>query len=137
MAKDFGLTEKQKKFADSYLISGNAKQSCAEAGYSTKGRSADTQGSKLLSNANIQKYLEEQRKVTGAKHVITRDKVIDKLSRLMDHEDPKVQLKAIDTINKMCGFNEPEKQDVTGSLDVAITYQVVGSREDVKELKGE
>lgn len=135
--KNEGLTDKQNKFADAYHLSGNATESAIKAGYSSKGKSAEVQGSVLLRNPKVRDHINKLKKSAGAKHIITRDKILDKLSGLMDNEDPKVQLKAIEVANKMCGFNEPEKQDVTGSLDVNIMYQVVGSREDVDKIKGE
>ncbi|MCI1921961.1 MAG: terminase small subunit [Liquorilactobacillus nagelii] len=54
------LTLKQKKFADEYLISGNATDAAIKAGYSKK--YAHTNASKLLQNTAIKNYIAERRK---------------------------------------------------------------------------
>lgn len=52
------MTVKQKKFADEYLIDGNATQAAVRAGYSKK--TAYSQGERLLKNVEVQKYIQEQ-----------------------------------------------------------------------------
>ncbi|MFT8392433.1 MAG: terminase small subunit [Liquorilactobacillus ghanensis] len=54
------LTLKQKKFADEYLISGNATEAAIKAGYSEN--YAKAQSSKLLVNVGIKNYIAERRK---------------------------------------------------------------------------
>ena len=54
------LTLKQKKFADEYIISGNATDAAIKAGYSKK--YAHTNASKLLQNTTIKNYIAERRK---------------------------------------------------------------------------
>lgn len=49
--KQIKLTEKQKRFADECIISGNATQSAIKAGYSSK--YANTNASKLLQNTTM------------------------------------------------------------------------------------
>ena len=49
------LTLKQQRFADEYIISGNATQSAIIAGYSKKYAATNTD--KLLKNTNISKYI--------------------------------------------------------------------------------
>lgn len=50
------LTTKQRRFIDAYLVSGNATQAAIEAGYSE--RSAYSQGSRLLKNAEVLEQVE-------------------------------------------------------------------------------
>lgn len=52
---EFGMTPKQRKFADCYIKSGNATQAAIEAGYSEK--TARSQGQRLLTNVDIKKYV--------------------------------------------------------------------------------
>ncbi|MFT8491571.1 terminase small subunit [Oenococcus sicerae] len=54
------LTLKQKKFADEYIISGNATDAAIKAGYSKK--YAHTNASKLLQNTTIKNYIAERRR---------------------------------------------------------------------------
>ena len=61
------LTLKQKRFADEYIISGNATESAIKAGYSKK--YANTNASKLLRNTTIKKYIDERLKILESEKV--------------------------------------------------------------------
>lgn len=52
------LTNKQKRFADEYLVDLNATQAAIRAGYSEK--TARSQGQRMLTNVDIKTYIEEQ-----------------------------------------------------------------------------
>lgn len=52
------LTIKQKRFADEYIISGNATEAAILAGYSE--RTARSQGQRLLTNVDIAGYMRER-----------------------------------------------------------------------------
>lgn len=52
------LSLKQKKFADEYIISGNATKSAIEAGYSKK--TAESIGSRLLRNVKVSGYISKR-----------------------------------------------------------------------------
>ncbi|MEK3819680.1 terminase small subunit [Cytobacillus sp. FSL W8-0315] len=54
------LSEQQKKFADLYIASGNAKQAYIEAGYKAKGNAAEASASRLLRNVKVATYIEER-----------------------------------------------------------------------------
>jgi phage terminase small subunit len=54
------LTQKQKKFADSYIESGNATKAAKKAYKPSNDASARSIGSQNLTKLNIQDYLEEQ-----------------------------------------------------------------------------
>lgn len=57
------LTIKQKKFADGYIISGNATESYKLAGYKySNSNVAGVEGFKLLKNPKIKSYIEEKLK---------------------------------------------------------------------------
>lgn len=52
------LTVKQKKFADEYIISGNATEAYKKAGYkASSDRIAGVEGHKLLRNPKIETYI--------------------------------------------------------------------------------
>jgi phage terminase small subunit len=53
------LTEKQKRFADYYIESGNATDAY-EKSYRCKRSTADTNGPKLLGNTRIKEYINER-----------------------------------------------------------------------------
>lgn len=52
------LTIKQKRFADEYIITGNATEAAIRAGYSSKYAATNTD--KLLKNTNIRNYIDER-----------------------------------------------------------------------------
>lgn len=61
MVSEVKLTEKQKRFADDYIIHGNATEAYKTAYPSVKKDStARTNGSRLLTNANISEYIKER-----------------------------------------------------------------------------
>lgn len=68
------LTQKQKRFVDEYLVSGNATQAAIKAGYSTK--TAQRTGSENLSKPLIKSAIEkrtvelESKKIGDAKEVL-------------------------------------------------------------------
>jgi phage terminase small subunit len=74
------LTEKQKRFADEYLIDLNAKQSAIRAGYSPK--SAEQQGSTLLSNPKVSAYISERMARHSARTGVNQERIIRELARI-------------------------------------------------------
>lgn len=52
------MNERQKRFADEYIISGNATQAAIKVGYSEK--TARSIGQRLLTNVDISKYIKER-----------------------------------------------------------------------------
>lgn len=74
------LTPKQKLFVKHYLIEQNATKAARKAGYSSK--SANRAGSRMLSNVDIQKAIQE---VVGKHHEeldLSIDKVLQRLSSI-------------------------------------------------------
>ena len=78
------LTLKQKKFADEYILSGNAMKSAVEAGYSKKYAKSDSH--KLLENTGIKSYIDERLKEIESKKTATHQEVIEYLTSVMRGE---------------------------------------------------
>lgn len=77
------LTEKQKLFADEYLIDLNATRAYKKAYKSCKkDETARVNGSRLLTNANVIKYIDERIKEREKRTEITQDKVIKELAAI-------------------------------------------------------
>lgn len=74
------LTEKQKKFADEYLINLNATQAAIKAGYSKK--TADVQGVRLLGNVKVQEQIKKRQKELEHKTEITQERVLRELANV-------------------------------------------------------
>ena len=75
------MTNKQKRFADEYLIDCNATQAAIRAGYK-RSEYTDTNANKLLENTSvaeaIEKAMAERSKRTG----INQDRVVEELAKL-------------------------------------------------------
>lgn len=75
------LTEKQKRFADEYIISLNATQAAIKAGYSKK--YANTNASKLLHNTTIKQHIDEQLAKISSEKVADAQEVMEYLTSVM------------------------------------------------------
>lgn len=53
------MTEKQKRFAEEYMRTGNSRQAYINAGYSSSENSIDVNASRLLNSDKVQKYIFE------------------------------------------------------------------------------
>lgn len=82
-----GMTEKQKKFADEYIISLNATQAYKKA-YSSvkKGDVARANGSRLLANANVRAYIDERLEQLKSERVADQQEVLEFLTAVMRGE---------------------------------------------------
>lgn len=78
------LTLKQQRFADEYIISGNATQSAIKAGYSKKYAATNTD--KLLKNTNIKNYIDERLKELEDKAIAKQEEVLKYLTSVMRGE---------------------------------------------------
>lgn len=79
-----GLTLKQKKFADEYIISGNATQSAIKAGYTKK--YANTNANKLLHNTTIKTYIDERLAKLDSEKIADQKEVMEYLTAVMRGE---------------------------------------------------
>jgi len=122
------LTPKQELFAQTYIKTGNATEAYRTA-YNVKSKSHNTinvQASKLLKNTKINLRVKELQSKLTEKHTITKDKILNRLQEIVYEQEKlgvdKIDLtamnKAIDTMNKMLGFNEAEKVEHSGKLEI-------------------
>ncbi|KJE27183.1 terminase small subunit [Geobacillus kaustophilus] len=74
------LNEKQKRFADEYLIDLNATQAAIRAGYSP--RSAAEQASRLLKNAKVRAYIDERMAELSKRTGVNQERIIRELARI-------------------------------------------------------
>lgn len=74
------LTEKQKRFADEYLIDLNATQAAIRAGYSP--RSAGEQASRLLKNAKVRAYIDERMAELSRRTGVNQERILRELARI-------------------------------------------------------
>lgn len=77
------LTPNQKIFADEYLIDLNATRAYKEAYKNVKkDETAAVNGSRLLRNAKVKKYIEEKMKAREKRTEITQDQVLAELAKI-------------------------------------------------------
>ena len=79
-----GLTLKQQRFADEYIISGNASQAAIAAGYSKKYAAQNTD--KLLKNTKVKSYIAERMAELDSKKIAKQEEVLAYLTSIMRGE---------------------------------------------------
>lgn len=107
-----GLTERQDVFVKTYLSNGfNAEQAAIAADYAPK--NARQRGTELLNNDRVKKVLDSERKRIANKFDVTREYILKGLCGIFDGSDnDKTRIAAASEINRMCGFNEPERKEI-------------------------
>lgn len=78
------LTLKQKKFADEYIISGNAYQSAIKAGYSENYAKGNV--IKLLENERVKAYIDERLKEVESTKIAKADEVLQTFTKILRQE---------------------------------------------------
>lgn len=78
------LTDKQRAFAEAYIICLNGKQAAIQAGYSAK--TAEVAGSRLLRHVHVKEYIQIKRKEVVQrvenKFEVTIDRVLQEMARI-------------------------------------------------------
>ena len=142
MKKKDKLTLKQKRFADEYIISGNATQSAIKAGYSKK--TAGVIAVENLEKPNIKAYIGERLKELDDKAIAKQEEVLQYLTAVMRGQsksavvvieglgeglsearlinktpDEKDRIKAAELLGKRSGAFT-EKVDISGDMSLSI-----------------
>lgn len=78
------LSIKQKRFADEYIISGNAYQSALKAGYSKNYSKGNVV--KLLENVSVKAYIDERLAEIDNKKIADQQEVLEYLTSVMRGE---------------------------------------------------
>lgn len=146
MKKKDKLTLKQKRFADEYIISGNAYKSAIEAGYSKSYAKGNVV--KLLENVSVKAYIDERLEAINSAKIADQTEVLQYLTavmrgttqsavvviegegdgfssaRLMDNTpDEKEKLKAAELLGKRYGaFTDKVEVGADLELNVKVDY---------------
>lgn len=106
-------------FSQAYVVSGNA----AEAYRRSFGKEADADahGGRLIRNNSICQRISELRAKTAKRLEKSREDIVSFLAEVVDdlRVATREQLKAAELLNKMCGWNEPEK------VEQAMTIRII------------
>lgn len=87
------LTEKQKRFADYYIETGNATESARRAGY--KGNNLNKVASENLAKLDIKNYIDEKIAEKDAERIAKQDEILAYLSSIMRGEHSEQTLRGI------------------------------------------
>lgn len=79
------LNEKQKRFADEYIIDLNATQAAIRAGYSQK--TARSQGQRLLTKVDIQAYMADKMEQHAKPTIAKQEEVLETLTKVLRGEE--------------------------------------------------
>ena len=110
------LSAKHKAFCDEYLSNGLNATQAYKSVYKVSDSVAGPSGDRLLKNAKIESYLQQQQEKTAKRLEIRKEDLIQDLLTIKENnmEDaPPFAIKAIEVINKMLGFNATEKSEIT------------------------
>ena len=104
MAKGRILSEKQKKFCDYYIQSGNATESFLKAGYKNY-KSSGVEANKTLKNPNVQQYITEKNKLLENERIADMKEVKEFWTETMRNEsiEYKDRIKVSELIGKTNG----------------------------------
>lgn len=124
------LNEKQKRFADAYVISLNAKQSAIEAGYSEN--SAEVTGCRLLSDVKVDAYIQERLHKRSERTEITQDFVLRELAKIAGF-DARDMFEADGSVKLVKDWNDSVGASVA-SFDIAEIFSGTGEQKQAVGL---
>ena len=115
------LTEKQKRFCEEYLLDLNGTRAYMTAYNCKKESTSKANASRLLTNANIQKYISELMENQSRRTGITADKVLKELSKVAfaDAEiSGKEKIKALELLGKHLGLFDNKQSDTCNEAEI-------------------
>lgn len=119
------LNIRQKKFADYFIQTGNAKESYLKAGYTAEGNAAEVNASRLLRNDKVLDYIEERNKELDAQFIANIEEIKRFWTRIVRDEeaDLRDRLKASEYIAKTSGaFIERREIQGQGYNKIEIAF---------------
>lgn len=104
------LSLKQQKFCEYYVQSGNATEAAIKAGYSEK--SARVTASKMLTFANIQKYINELKNVSRSERIASATEILEFFTSVMKDNSAalKDRIKAAENLAKRYALDKPTEE---------------------------
>lgn len=149
------LTEKQKRFCDYYIETGNATEAYKKAGYKCSNEQTyQTNASRLLSNAKARAYIDEKIKGKDNKRIMSQNEVLELYTKIARGEEQdialstdfegnivenkvtpalKERIKALDALAKRYGLNEYNANIVMQNNSTVYDVSKM-SIEEIKEV---
>lgn len=126
-------------FSENYVIHWNATKAYQFAYPDSSYDSARSSASELLTNPNILAYIEEIQKdlsklagVSALGNILELKKILEVDNNKEAKERAGDRIKALEVINKMLGFNAPEKSEIKKTI-IELTDEERAQR--IKDLK--
>ena len=127
-------------FSENYVIHWNATKAYQFAYPDSSYDSARVNASKLLTNTNILAYIEEIQKdlsklagVSALGNILELKKILEVDEKTQNFKERAGdRIKALEVVNKMLGFNAPEKSEVKKTI-IELTAEERAQR--IKDLK--
>ncbi|MBS4462831.1 terminase small subunit [Aerococcaceae bacterium zg-B36] len=114
------LTLKQQRFADEYIICGNATESAIKAGYAKK--SAHSIGNENLKKPEIKLYIDQRLELLESDKIANQDEVLQYLTSIMRGEQTEQTLRGLGE-----GVQDITEIDV-GAKDRIKAAELLGKR---------
>ena len=123
---NFKYTLKEEKAIQEYFINGGNKTAAYKSAYNTsrmKDKTVNEKASLFFAKDKIRARVEHLQKEIENDNKVSKKKIINRLQEIIfkqeslgvDKTDLTAMNKAIDTLNKMLGYNEPEKKETVVS----------------------
>lgn len=112
------MTEKQRRFADEYLIDLNATRAYRAAYPAVKrDETAATAGGRLLRNVEVSQYIRERMQERQQRTNISQDRVLADLAAIAYETDREIvsvreRLRALELLGKHLGLFDPRKDEL-------------------------
>ena len=115
------MNARQKRFCDEYLIDCNATQAAIRAGYSPK--TAKVTGAKMLTNANLKAYIDEQLERIHNEKTADAQEVLEYLTAVIrgQHTEQTLQLIA-DGVQKIADIDVSAKERLKAAELIGKRY---------------
>ncbi|HFL3586851.1 TPA: terminase small subunit [Clostridioides difficile] len=81
------LTEKQKRFCDYYIETGNATEAYKKAYKNNNQRTSESNGSRLMSNDKVKNYIDERLKQIESKRIADAKEVMEYLTKILRNQE--------------------------------------------------
>jgi len=110
-----GLTEKQRRFCDEYLVDLNATRAYMAAYPATRKESTAAQAaSRMLRNVKVLKFLRERQQAQQERVQIRQDDVLRSIKEIAEDGGvkPRDRLRALELLGKHLGLFDPRKDEL-------------------------
>lgn len=115
------MNARQKRFCDEYLIDCNATQAAIRAGYSPK--TAKVTGAKMLTNANLKAYIDEQLERIHNEKTADAQEVLEYLTAVMRGQYTEQTLQLIgDGVQKIADIDVSAKERLKAAELIGKRY---------------